>query len=338
MVEEPLVSIITSAYNREEFIGETIKSVLSQTYRNWEWIIVDDGSTDDTKKIIMSFSEPRIKYYWQNHTGIDGLCDIHNKAFKLSKGEYIAILDSDDLWPDYKLEHQVKSLKKDNVALSYGECCLIDPKGRVIGYSKIPEEKAVAENFPIGSSLKEFFLKANSFIFNPTVLIKKSALNEIGGFIKFEGLAHDFTTWSTLAMKFRFKPLYKCLGYWRRHINSIVFHHATYRFLNKLKFIETKVKESAINLPGFNFTEEEILNANKNRFNEYMRNFSYDRSMLLLSLQMFKEAENEFSNYLENNKNLKNYFIQKLFHASVKLNYDLVNPLRRFKEKLIKFK
>ncbi len=337
-MEEPLVSILTSVYNREEFIAETINSVLLQTYKNWEWIIIDDGSYDGTKDIIKSYNEPRIKYYYQKNHGIDGLCITYNNALAMANGKFITVLDSDDLWPNYKLEFQVKSLLENNAALSYGECCIINSAGKVIGYAKIPEQKSIAENSPIGAALHEFFMKANSFVFNPTILIRKTALDNIGGFVNFEGLSHDFTTWSTLSMKFTFKPLYKCLGYWRRHNKSIVFHNAKYRFLNKLKFIEyiTDLNGGNFMLPGFKHSKEEIFAANKKRYNEYMKYFNYDRSMLLAGLGMYDEALNEFSMYLKENYTIKNYLIFKLFQLSCKFNYDFINTLRRFKEKLIK--
>ena len=110
MVNEPLVSIQTPVFNQDQYIEETIRSVLDQTYVKWEWIIIDDGSTDRTKEIILSFPDKRIRYYYQEHAGIDGICNSHNKALSLSRGDFIALIDGDDLWPAYKLEQQITGL------------------------------------------------------------------------------------------------------------------------------------------------------------------------------------------------------------------------------------
>ena len=94
----PLVSIITPSYNAEKYIEETIKSVQNQTYKNWEMIIVDDISTDQSINIIKKYSESdkRIKYFILNEKG--GASLARNKAIQEANGKYIAFLDSDDVW------------------------------------------------------------------------------------------------------------------------------------------------------------------------------------------------------------------------------------------------
>src|SRR5437667_7605704 len=99
----PLVSVITPAYNHRRFIGPCIESLLGQTYTNWEQIIIDDGSTDDTAEVVRSYSDPRIRYFHQENQGIDALAQTYNRALNLSRGELIAVLEGDDLWPEDKL-------------------------------------------------------------------------------------------------------------------------------------------------------------------------------------------------------------------------------------------
>lgn len=98
---EPLVSIITPLYNSEKYIAETIESVLAQTYSNWEMIIVDDCSKDNSTKIVEEYQKKdrRIKLY-RNEIN-KGVSYTRNRAIDLSQGKYIAFLDSDDLWKGY---------------------------------------------------------------------------------------------------------------------------------------------------------------------------------------------------------------------------------------------
>lgn len=104
---EALVSIITPTYNCGRFIGETIESVLKQTYQNWEMIIVDDCSADNTKEVVERYMkrESRIKYYLLKENS--GAAVARTKAMELATGKYMAFLDSDDLWTEDKLERQI---------------------------------------------------------------------------------------------------------------------------------------------------------------------------------------------------------------------------------------
>ncbi len=104
----PKVSIIMPAYNRAAYIAETIESIFNQTYKNWELIIVDDGSDDNTEKIITWLHDERIQFYKAGRIGIGG--KLKNTGLERSSGELIAFIDSDDLWAAGKLEKQVDAL------------------------------------------------------------------------------------------------------------------------------------------------------------------------------------------------------------------------------------
>ena len=101
-----LISIITPAYNAEKFIGSTIESVLSQTYQNWEMLIVDDCSFDNTVKVVEEYCnmDSRIKLF--RHTENLGVAAARNTALSKAQGEYVAFLDSDDMWVPQKLDKQ----------------------------------------------------------------------------------------------------------------------------------------------------------------------------------------------------------------------------------------
>ncbi len=127
-----LVSIIMPSYNTARFIGESIKSVLAQTYINWELIIVDDCSTDKTDEIVNLFlTDKRIKYLknFQN----SGAAISRNRALKEAKGKWIAFLDSDDLWNPHKLEYQIDFMLNGGYHFSYTDYSEIDLESKKNG-------------------------------------------------------------------------------------------------------------------------------------------------------------------------------------------------------------
>lgn len=136
-----LVSIIMPSYNTARFIGETINSVLSQTYTNWELIIVDDCSTDNTDEVVGSFlSDQRIRYLKNEKNS--GAAVSRNYALREAKGKWIAFLDSDDIWLPEKLEKQIGFMTDNGYKFSYTNYEEIDensvPLGRwVTGPKKI---------------------------------------------------------------------------------------------------------------------------------------------------------------------------------------------------------
>ena len=114
-----MISIITPAFNTEMYIGETIRSIQAQTFKDWELIIVDDCSTDNTIDVVSSFAEfdDRIRLIKAISNG--GVAKARNLGLENAKGEYIAFLDSDDLWKPTKLEKQLVFMQKNNYILTY---------------------------------------------------------------------------------------------------------------------------------------------------------------------------------------------------------------------------
>lgn len=129
--QEPLVSIITPAYNAARFISEAIESVLRQTYTNWEMIIVDDCSTDDTIEIVQSYIEKdeRIKLYQLEENGGSGVA--RNRAMDESQGRFIAFLDSDDVWMADKLTRQIEFMLDNGIAFSFTKYVRMQEDGTV---------------------------------------------------------------------------------------------------------------------------------------------------------------------------------------------------------------
>lgn len=117
---DPLVTIVTPCYNAEKTISETIESVLSQTYKNWEMLIIDDGSTDNSQTLVNNYilKDNRIKYLQTTHpTGSPS--EPRNIGIENARGEYIAFLDSDDKWLPNKLEKQMQFIDENHYDLVY---------------------------------------------------------------------------------------------------------------------------------------------------------------------------------------------------------------------------
>lgn len=124
-----LVSIIMPSYNTARYIADSINSVINQTYENWELIVVDDCSTDNTDEIVNEFlKDKRIKYFKNEKNS--GAAISRNKALREAKGRWIAFLDSDDLWKKEKLEKQIKFMKENNYSFSYTYYEEIDEAGK----------------------------------------------------------------------------------------------------------------------------------------------------------------------------------------------------------------
>lgn len=126
-----LVSIVMPSYNTGKYIAESIESVLVQTYQNWELLIVDDCSTDNTDEVVASFNDQRIRYFKNEKNS--GAAVGRNRALRVAQGEWIAFLDSDDLWMPKKLEWQLKFMKKNGYYFSYTEYEEIDVDGNKTG-------------------------------------------------------------------------------------------------------------------------------------------------------------------------------------------------------------
>lgn len=127
-----LVSIIMPSYNTAKYIAETVQSVLAQTYQNWELIIVDDCSTDDTDEVIKPFlADGRIRYFKNEKNS--GAAVSRNRALREAKGKWIAFLDSDDLWLPEKLEKQISFMETNHHSFSYTDYEEIDANGRLTG-------------------------------------------------------------------------------------------------------------------------------------------------------------------------------------------------------------
>lgn len=224
----PLVSIISPTYNHQLFISDCIFSVQQQTYANWEMIIVDDGSTDDTFSIAQSFAkkDSRIKVFTQKNVGIFRLAETYNFALAKSKGIYVAVLEGDDVWLPEKLDIQVKSMETNGQAvLCWGKAYRTTNVNNELDLYPTSEIKKKfgddLRNNPIMSA--SINLLFHRFYFPAlTVVIRKQALDDIGGFLQSHSLPLvDLPTWVELSTKGPFEYIDQPLGKWRINSNQI---------------------------------------------------------------------------------------------------------------------
>ena len=153
-MEDKLVSIIMPTYNCAKFIGKTIESVIAQTYENWELIIIDDCSKDNTEEVVSEYKDNRIKYHRLENNS--GAAVARTEAMKKASGRYMAFLDSDDLWKKDKLEKQLEFMNKNNYNFTCTEYEQIDEEGnklnKVIKVKKRADYNRILLDCPVGNS------------------------------------------------------------------------------------------------------------------------------------------------------------------------------------------
>jgi glycosyltransferase involved in cell wall biosynthesis len=130
-MSNPLVSVIIPAHNSMRYIGETIESVLAQSYSNLEVIVVDDGSTDQQGEIILSLAskDSRIRYFSKCNQGVS---NARNTGFNLSKGDYVAFLDADDVWLPDNLSEKIEKIQSGNFGLVHSDASIIDEDSKLL--------------------------------------------------------------------------------------------------------------------------------------------------------------------------------------------------------------
>lgn len=186
MKKFPKVSIILPTFNRADWLKHSIGSVIIQTFSDWELIVWDDGSIDDTEEVVKSFHDQRIHYYKSNNKGA---AFARNRAIEKAKGNYIAFLDSDDQWTEIKLSMQIHILQKyPKIDLLFGDYLNENLASGVKG-TGFNQNRKVMENlqcicleqnvYLIQKGMPECLLISN-FIATDTVIIRKSVLSNTG--------------------------------------------------------------------------------------------------------------------------------------------------------------
>ena len=259
---EHLISVIIPTYQRRDKLKITLDSVLSQTYKNFEVLIMDDGSTDGTKEMINSYKDPRIFYNWQENTG--GPAKPRNNGIKISKGSWIAFLDDDDTWKKNKLGEICGQINSNNDFIYHDYSLVLDNKH---------SNKKVIKSSNLKSPIFNNLLINGNIIGLSTVVTRKDLLLKINGFNEDVNMAPcaDYNAWlriSQLTDKFFYLP--KNLSYYNVDNNNMSNQDMTIskRLAIKefSKFLTYKQKftlEAKLNYQSgcFNFSKKNYKNA-----------------------------------------------------------------------------
>jgi glycosyltransferase involved in cell wall biosynthesis len=204
------VSVILPAYNRRKFLESAVESVFAQTYRDWELIIADDGSTDDTASYLRGLVRPRVRVIRLPHSGNPSI--VRNNAIEAATGRYLAFLDSDDLWVPDKLERQMNVLAEHSrCRWSYTLCNHIDENGAIIVRSRLADT-----NFASGWVF-EPLLKLKFSIAMPALVAERSLIGEAGGFDEAQAYGEFHDLCLRLALKSEAAVVREILCSVRRH-------------------------------------------------------------------------------------------------------------------------
>lgn len=188
----PLISVVIPVFNRASTIARAIESVLAQSYKNFEIIVIDDGSMDETRNVVKSFQSecPQILYDYQNNSGPAAA---RNKGIKVAKGDFIAFLDSDDCWHAQKLEKQIHLFER-HAELGFVHCWaeVTNPRG-----------EKILRHPTYSGFVFEHLLQDGNFIATSAVLVKKSVFDQVGCFDEKLKGPEDFDMWLRIALRYK---------------------------------------------------------------------------------------------------------------------------------------
>lgn len=225
----PTVSVIVPTHNRADLLAEALGSVLGQTYQDFEIIVVDNGSTDGTPDVVAGLADPRIRYHWQEDSGLPA--DSRNVGIRMSAGTYVAFLDSDDLWLPEKLERQVAYLQ------AHPDCGLVFMNARIIGDHPRSGQTLLRKAPPSGRVFQALLWE--NFISTLTAMVPRRVLDRVGLFDLDPAIrrAEDYDLWLRIAHDHQVAYLPGVGGLYRFH-GSNLFADPTDADLLYLRVIE----------------------------------------------------------------------------------------------------
>jgi len=212
----PKVSICIPTYNRKHYLKETLESIFAQTYKDYEIVIVDDGSNDGTEQMIKKSSYP-IRYFWQENRGV---AEARNKLLELAKGEYITFIDSDDLLFPYAIEELLNLVEYNgSEVVAYSSYIGIDEQGRKV--------KRKRHKLPCGYISADLF--EYIYVHSCGTMCRKKLFEEAGGFDTSLPVCSEYALWLKLSLKYEFVPADKPTFKRRRHSGNL----SAYSFANR---------------------------------------------------------------------------------------------------------
>jgi len=209
------VSVIVPAYNAAVYLPHAIDSVLAQTYPNWEIVIVDDGSADDTRAVADSYRsklQDKLQYIYQPNRGLPAA---RNAGIRAARGEFIALLDADDVWLPHRLERGIAVMDADpGAGLVHARVVRINPQGSITGQLKV-KPKCMS-----GSIARHVYTR-RAHIVCPTVMFRKSCLQTAGWFDETMQATEDRDLWFRIALRYRVVYINEVLAYYRLSPSSM---------------------------------------------------------------------------------------------------------------------
>lgn len=207
----PSVSVVMSVFNGERFLRDAVESILDQSFCDFEFIIIDDGSTDRSGSMLESYErlDPRIRVYHQENRG---LIESLNRGCRLARGQYIARMDADDIAVRDRLAWQIEFMKRHpEVAVVGGAAEFIDQCGKVLRVAARPLHNA---------EIQRVILNQSGVMWHPTVLMRKAALAQVGGYRSVAD-AEDYDLWLRMAELFELANLPQVLLKYRIHPGQV---------------------------------------------------------------------------------------------------------------------
>lgn len=210
MKGSPLISIVTPTYNRANFLPEAIESVLSQDYENYELLIIDDGSTDNSKDVIEKYMDSKkIRYLYQSNSGQSVA---RNRGIEEANGDFICFLDSDNRWLPGKLSASVEAFERNPEAdIVYGDVVLINEQGHEFSRKNMKR---------YSGKITTHLLKDNCVSMN-TTMSKTNSIRAVGGFSGQVKVADDYDLWLRLSAEYTYKYIPKLMADYRVMTNQI---------------------------------------------------------------------------------------------------------------------
>lgn len=202
--QRPVVSVVTPTFNRADFLPFAVESVLAQTFRDFELLVIDDGSTDSTRHLMESYTKDlRVRYFYQPN---QGQSVARNRGLEEARGEFICFLDSDNAWFPDKLQKSLDAFRvHPDVDVIYGDFLEIDETGAELGTNKMRRHTGHITS----ELLKDNFVSMN------TTMTRRQCFSEMGGFDAADRLAEDYGLWLRFSTRYRFYYLPEVLGYYR---------------------------------------------------------------------------------------------------------------------------
>ncbi|MDD4979825.1 MAG: glycosyltransferase [Candidatus Omnitrophica bacterium] len=229
--ETPEFSVVIVAYNHAKYIAMAIESVLQQTYQDFEIIVLDDGSTDNIHEIVLSFPDSRVKYFYQENSGLPACA--RNKGISLSKGRYIALLDGDDFWHKDKLD------KCRQILNDMPQVGLVCHNEAIIHGNKILRYTSYGPH--VDQMYKKLLLDGNCLHTSAVVIRRSIFFDDALRFCEEKNLftIEDYEYWLRLAMRFRFYFILDVLGYYRVTETGAFLRSTEVNALNMLSLLDS---------------------------------------------------------------------------------------------------